>query len=256
MAGQDINDFIRGLDVEGRTKKNYRQTINVLVQFARKQKYLPRDHAVMDEVEEAAEADFEIEIFTPDEVARLLKHASGDLLPVLAIGAFAGFADFEERTADWQDVKFDAGCVVVEGKSENEARSGAADCADAAESQAMAEKCGKETGRFGRTSSRTCLNCRRRRLRMRKCRGSTMRCGIRSSVRVAKTRMWTRWRWKRAIRGDDIPALPGLVSGLVGKWFGNQPAKRKGGGRKSKAVRRGPKMEPENVISMPKAVAA
>lgn len=114
VTGRDINDFIHGLDVEGRTKNNYRQAINVLLEYARKQKYLPRDHAVMDEVEEAAEADFEIEIFTPAEVARLLEQAHCDLVPVLAIGAFAGLRTSEIERLDWQDVKFDAGCVVVQ----------------------------------------------------------------------------------------------------------------------------------------------
>jgi integrase len=114
VSGHDINDFIHGLDVEGRTKNNYRQAINILFEFARKEKYLPRDHAVMDEVEEAAEADFEIEIFTPDEVGKLLKHAPDNLLPVLAIGAFAGLRTSEIERLDWQDVKFDAGCVVVQ----------------------------------------------------------------------------------------------------------------------------------------------
>ena len=114
VTGRDINDFIQALPVEGRTKNNYRQAINVLLEYARKQKYLPRDHAVMDEVEEAAEADFEIEIFTPAEVARLLKQAHSDLVPVLAIGAFAGLRTSEIERLDWPDVKFDAGCVVVQ----------------------------------------------------------------------------------------------------------------------------------------------
>lgn len=117
VTGTDLNDFIHGLEVEGRTKNNYRQAVNVLFEFAKKQKYLPRDHAVMDEVDAAAEADFEIEIFTPEELTKLLNHASEDLLPVLVVGAFAGLRTSEIERLDWQDVRFDtAGIVVQRGK--------------------------------------------------------------------------------------------------------------------------------------------
>jgi integrase len=88
--------------------------MNVLFEFAKKQKYLPRDHAVMDDVEATAEADFEIEIFKPEELRLLLKHAHNCLVPVLAMGAFTGLRTSEIERLDWQDVKFDAKCVVVQ----------------------------------------------------------------------------------------------------------------------------------------------
>ncbi len=116
VAGRDINDFVHGLDVEGRTKNNYRQAINVLFEFARKQKYLPRDHAVMDEVEAAAEADFEIEIFRPDELRKLLTHANEDLQPVLAIGAFAGLRSAEIERLEWSEINLKDGFIEVKAK--------------------------------------------------------------------------------------------------------------------------------------------
>ena len=94
VTGHDINDFIHGLDVEGRTKNNYRQAINILFEFARKQKYLPRDHAVMDEVEEAAEADFEIEIFTPDEVREAFETRAGRFVAGAGDWGICRVADF------------------------------------------------------------------------------------------------------------------------------------------------------------------
>ena len=202
VAGRDINDFIRGLDVEGRTKNNYRQAINVLFEFARKQKYLPRDHAVMDEVEEAAEADFEIEIFTPDEVARLLKNASGDLVPVLAIGAFAGLRTSEIERLDWQDVKFDAGCVVVQKGKVRTKRGRARRIVPMLPNlKAWLKKVAKESGPVWRTRHRTYLSCKRRRLRTRKYHGSTTPCATHSfRIGWRRSRTWTRWRWKRVTR--------------------------------------------------------
>ncbi len=114
VSSTEINQFIHGLEFEGRTKNNYRQALNVLFEFARKQKYLTRDNAVMDEVEAAAEADFEIEIFTPEELEKLLAHARADLVPVLAIGAFTGLRTSEIERLDWSDVKMDDAFVVVQ----------------------------------------------------------------------------------------------------------------------------------------------
>ena len=56
----------------GRTKNNYLQAINVLLQYAKKQKYVPRDFAVMDEVDQSEETDFDIEIFTAEEITKIL----------------------------------------------------------------------------------------------------------------------------------------------------------------------------------------
>jgi hypothetical protein len=53
----DCQSALRGnlpyASVSGRTKNNYLQAINVLLEFAKKQKYLPRDFAVMDEVDQS-----------------------------------------------------------------------------------------------------------------------------------------------------------------------------------------------------------
>lgn len=116
VSSEEINKFIAGMDVEGRTKNNYIQAINVLFEFAKKQKYLPRDHEVMDEIEAAAESDFAIEIFTPDELEKLLKHAEPSLVPVLAIGAFAGLRTAETERLDWSKVNLATRLIEVKAR--------------------------------------------------------------------------------------------------------------------------------------------
>ncbi len=116
VSSEEINKFIAGLDVEGRTKNNYLQAVNVLFEFAKKQKYLPRDHGVLDEVESAAESDFTIEIFTPDELRKLLGGADKVLVPVLAIGAFAGLRTAEIERLDWSEVDLAARFIEVEAR--------------------------------------------------------------------------------------------------------------------------------------------
>ena len=117
VSPEAINGFIHGMkNASGRTKNNYVQALNVLFEFARKQRYVPRDFAVMDEVEMAAEADFEIEIFSPQELKLLLAHCPDSLVPVLAIGAFAGLRTAEIERLDWREVSLTGKFIEVKAK--------------------------------------------------------------------------------------------------------------------------------------------
>ena len=51
VSGKQVEDYIRGLGVAGRTQNNNRQLINTLFRFAIKRGYLPKDHDEMNAVE-------------------------------------------------------------------------------------------------------------------------------------------------------------------------------------------------------------
>ena len=109
--------------VSGRTKNNYLQAINVLLEFAKKQKYVPRDFAVMDDVDVSEEADFDIEIFTAEEVTKILAAVRKDALPALAIGAFAGIRTAEVCRLDWSEVNLEKGLIEIKkGKAKTRSR--------------------------------------------------------------------------------------------------------------------------------------
>jgi integrase len=55
----------------------------------------------------------EIEIFTSEEMARLLRSASDDFLPCLAIGAFAGLRSAEIERLEWSDIHLPEKFIVV-----------------------------------------------------------------------------------------------------------------------------------------------
>jgi integrase len=117
VTAEAVNRFIRGLKgTSGRTRNNYLQALNVLFEYARKQKYVPRDFSVMDEVEVAAEDDFEVEIFSPEEIKLLLAHCPAPLMPVLAIGAFAGLRTAEIERLDWSEIKVADKFIEVKAK--------------------------------------------------------------------------------------------------------------------------------------------
>jgi integrase len=78
--------------------------------FAIRKKYLPREaiHEVTD-VEKPEAEDTEIETFTPDELRELFRHARPEMIPWLAISAFAGVRNVELSRLDWRNVNLRGG---------------------------------------------------------------------------------------------------------------------------------------------------
>lgn len=68
------------------------------------------------EVEPADEDCGDIEIFTPQELAKLLEVAKPCMVPYLAMGAFAGIRSAELERLDWSDVKFDRNVIEIKAQ--------------------------------------------------------------------------------------------------------------------------------------------
>jgi len=104
ITGKEIEAFIRSLGRSGRTQNNFRRIIGTLFKFAIKRGYLPKDNTEMDAVEKAEDGSGEIEIFTADEMQKLLFHCRAEMIPYLAIGAFSGLRAAEIQRLDWSEV--------------------------------------------------------------------------------------------------------------------------------------------------------
>jgi len=129
MDAEVLRSFLDGLTkadgakISPRSYNNFRLALNTLFQFAKKRKYLPTDWNEFEAVEIMKDSGGAIEIFTPDEIAKLLAAADRDLIPFLALGAFAGLRSAEIERLDWRDVKFETGFVIVEaGKAKTATR--------------------------------------------------------------------------------------------------------------------------------------
>jgi len=59
------------------------------------------------------EAKTPVSIFTPEQIAALLKKADNVLRPYLAIGAFAGLRTAELQRLDWSEIDLDRGFITV-----------------------------------------------------------------------------------------------------------------------------------------------
>jgi len=94
------------LNVAGRTQQNHLRHITSLFRFAARKKYLPKD--ALDEIAavEKPEAELtDIEIFSPVELRELLTAARPEIIPWLAVAAFAGLRTAELQRLDWHEVK-------------------------------------------------------------------------------------------------------------------------------------------------------
>lgn len=113
LSGKDLDEWLRARPYVARTRNNYRRLLGTLFNFAISRKYLPPDFNELASVSVSREAAGEIEIFTPDEMRAILSHAKPEVVPFLALGAFAGIRHEEIRRLDWADVKLDAGFIEL-----------------------------------------------------------------------------------------------------------------------------------------------
>ena len=114
----DINQFLTGLKKLGPVSKNgIRRNLVTMFGFAKRQGYLHSERKTAAELSESfKEPETEIEIFTPEEMERMLNVCHARILPLVAIGAFAGIRSAEIRRLHWEDIKWDRGHIEIAGR--------------------------------------------------------------------------------------------------------------------------------------------
>lgn len=99
-----VESWLEGLKVSAVTRNNYRRVLSVFFAWGAKRGYCKANPVT--ETEQAKEVSERVEIFEPGELRVILNAAPADLLPFLAIGAFAGLRAEEIRRLRWEDVDF------------------------------------------------------------------------------------------------------------------------------------------------------
>jgi len=114
ITTHDVEAWLNGLKVNGRTRNNYRSAMLQLFRYGRSKRYLPRNEpTVVEDVPKANSNGGAIEIYTPPQLRLLLLNAPDKLLPFFAIGAFAGLRSQETMRLDWTDIRFEQGFIEV-----------------------------------------------------------------------------------------------------------------------------------------------
>jgi integrase len=137
LTSRDLDDWLDGLrDKKGtrlslRTRRNYRDLVLAVVNFAKSRGYLPREWRVIDDVSDPKLPPVDVHLYTPDELVWLLNIAESHrigkkkirfpyqkLVPFIVTTAFAGVRHGEMnedkvRLLDWSDYDWTAKGIYI-----------------------------------------------------------------------------------------------------------------------------------------------
>jgi integrase len=121
VTSADIQSWLDGKKRAPQTYMNFRRVIHLLFEFAVTRHYaVDNPAAKVDSVEVRGGA---TEIFTPEQIAKLLSSASADFLPCLALGAFTGLRSAEIERLEWSDINLrERHLIVTAGKAKTASR--------------------------------------------------------------------------------------------------------------------------------------
>jgi integrase len=120
---EELDNWLRALPGSPVTRANFRANIGVLFSYAAKRRVIdfnPVLHTAKPKLPENPPG-----IFTVDELRSLLEAASRvapDVVPMLAIGAFAGVRDAEIKRLDWHEIDLVRGHIEIKGAKAKSAR--------------------------------------------------------------------------------------------------------------------------------------
>jgi integrase len=117
---RSLSDKETGKRLSPVTRNNFRRVLIVAFNFARERGYCvgnPAERSAKAKVVETA-----VGILTVDQTARLMESAPAELVPYVAIGAFAGLRRAELERLDWKEVDLQSGLIEVTASKAKSAR--------------------------------------------------------------------------------------------------------------------------------------
>ena len=109
-----IEAWIRSLDIGTVSRESYRRNVSVLLEFGRRRGYLRANPAADIKIRRRPEG--EVSILTPDELRNLLSKCAPEIVPYVAICAFAGLRPSEAASLLWSDIHLDTMQIEVRAR--------------------------------------------------------------------------------------------------------------------------------------------
>lgn len=124
VTGPDVDAWLRSLDIVATTRNSMLRCIKVLFSFAKAQNYLPDEKTTaVESIPQVRVKLDDVTVFTPEEMTKLLHHAPPHIVPILAIGAFAGIRMAELNRLDWKAVDLERRFIEIRaGKAKTASR--------------------------------------------------------------------------------------------------------------------------------------
>ena len=117
---RSLSDKETGKRLSPTTRNHFRRLLGVAFSFARQHGYCVDNPAAA--TSRAKEIESVVGILTPEQTARLLESAPSDLVPFVAIGAFAGLRRAEIERLDWREIDLQSGLIEVTASNAKSAR--------------------------------------------------------------------------------------------------------------------------------------
>jgi integrase len=111
-----LKDKKTGENLSRLSRSNYARALAVMFAYAVKRKYATQNP--FKEISKPT-GGTKPEVLTVEQTARLLEVASPEMLPYIAIGAFAGLRASEIERLDWRDINFDENEIAVNSESKS-----------------------------------------------------------------------------------------------------------------------------------------
>jgi integrase len=119
----ELDNWLRALPYSPQSRTNYRTIIGLLFSYAESREIIERNPILR--TAKPNLVDMPPEIFGVDELSALLEagnRVAPDVVPMLAIGAFAGIREAEIQRLDWNEVDLARGHIEVKAAKANSAR--------------------------------------------------------------------------------------------------------------------------------------
>ena len=113
-TSQEIDAWLRSLNVAVGTRNSMLRCIKVFFSFARSRNYLPEErNTAADAVSLVKNVSDDYSIFTPKQMETILHHAPPRMIPILAIEAFSGIRVAELSRLDWSAVDLERKIIEI-----------------------------------------------------------------------------------------------------------------------------------------------
>jgi Site-specific recombinase XerD len=120
---EELDNWLRNLDCGPKSRANFRANVGVMFSYAERRRVIDSNPVLR--TAQPKLVDKPPEIFSVDELAALLNEAAmhaPEVVPMLAIGAFAGIREAEIKRLNWSEVDHRRGHIEIKSSKAKSAR--------------------------------------------------------------------------------------------------------------------------------------
>jgi integrase len=113
LTPDDVQSFFDSIQLGVRSFNNFLSALTTFERFAQDRGWLSKEVDLLGSVKKRKEKRTPVEILSPQEMVALLEHATPQIAPCFALGAFAGLRSEEILKLEWADVTRKPGFIEV-----------------------------------------------------------------------------------------------------------------------------------------------